>query len=151
MRPGAPWRDCARGAERHHRDPGGSTARTRARIFGRRNGARTTAHPPPAAAPHRRRVAADDGGALLLLSAILDDVHVKDFGAALGSAALIGLLNALVWPLVIRFAMPLTVLTLGLGVVVLNGALVLLAAAIDPGFTVDSLFAGVVVALSVTI
>jgi len=50
-------------------------------------------------------------GTLLLLSAILDDVHVKDFGAALGSAALIGLLNALVWPLVIRFALPLTVLT----------------------------------------
>src|SRR3954451_6701414 len=70
---------------------------------------------------------------LLLLSAILDDVHVDDFAAALGSSALIGLANALVWPLVIRFALPLTVLTLGLGVVVLNGAMVLLVAAIDPG------------------
>jgi uncharacterized membrane protein YvlD (DUF360 family) len=90
-------------------------------------------------------------GTLLLLSAVLSDVHVKNFGAALGSAVLIGLLNALVWPLVIRFALPLTVLTLGLGVVVLNGAMVLLVAAIAPGLTVDSLFAGIVVALGVTI
>jgi uncharacterized membrane protein YvlD (DUF360 family) len=90
-------------------------------------------------------------GTLLLLSAILTDVHVDSFGSALGSAALIGLVNALVWPLVIRFALPLTVLTLGLGVIVLNGAMVLLVAAIDPGLTVTSLFAGVVVALSVTV
>ena len=90
-------------------------------------------------------------GTLLLLSAILADVHVKNFGAALASAALIGLANALVWPLVIRFALPLTVLTLGLGVVALNGAMVLLVAAIAPGLTVDTLFAGIVVALGVTI
>jgi uncharacterized membrane protein YvlD (DUF360 family) len=90
-------------------------------------------------------------GTLLLLSALLDDVQVKDFGAALGSAVLIGLANALVWPLVIRFALPLTVLTLGLGVVALNGAMVLLVAAVAPGLTVDSLFAGIVVALGVTV
>jgi uncharacterized membrane protein YvlD (DUF360 family) len=110
-------------------------------------------------APHtRRRVALRivvvlllTTGTLLLLSAILDDVQVKDFGAALLSAALIGLVNALVWPLVIRFALPLTVLTLGLGVVVLNGAMVLLVSAISPGLEVNSLFAGVVVALSVTV
>ena len=78
-------------------------------------------------------------GTLLLLSAILTDVEVKDAGAALVSAALIGLVNALVWPLVIRLALPLTVLTLGLGVVALNGAMVLLVAAIAPGLEVDSL------------
>src|SRR5947208_271919 len=69
-------------------------------------------------------------GTLLLLGAILSDVQVKDFAAALLSAALIGLANALVWPLVIRFALPLTVLTLGLGAIALNGALVLLVSAI---------------------
>src|SRR4051812_47871085 len=90
-------------------------------------------------------------GTLLVLSAILDDVHVKDAGAALLSALLIGLVNALVWPLVIRFALPLTVLTLGLGVVVLNGAMVLLVSAIQPGLEVSGLFAGIVVALSVTV
>jgi len=43
------------------------------------------------------------------------------------------------------------VLTLGLGVIVLNGAMVLLVAAIEPGLKVSSLLAGIVVALGVTI
>jgi uncharacterized membrane protein YvlD (DUF360 family) len=90
-------------------------------------------------------------GTILLLGAVLADVHVKDFAAALGSAALIGLINAFVWPLVIRLALPLTVLTLGLGVVALNGALVLAVAAVQPGLTVSTLFAGIVVALGVTV
>src|SRR3954451_9420865 len=90
-------------------------------------------------------------GTLLLLSAILDDVHVPGAAAALGASVLIGLVNALLWPLVIRFALPITVLTLGLGVVALHGAVVLLVAAISPGLTVTSLFAGVVVALSLTV
>src|SRR4051794_16584624 len=90
-------------------------------------------------------------GTLLLLSAILDDVHVTGAAAALGASVLIGLVNALLWPLVIRFALPITVLTLGLGVVALNGAVVLLVSEIEPGLTVDSLFAGIVVSLSVTV
>jgi uncharacterized membrane protein YvlD (DUF360 family) len=113
---------------------------------------------PTDAAPTRRRhllrilvVLLATAGTLLLLSAILTDVHVRDFAAALGAAALIGLVNALVWPLVIRFALPLTVLTLGLGVVALNGAMVLLVSEISPGLEVDSLLGGIVVALGVTI
>jgi len=45
-------------------------------------------------------------GTLLLLSALLSVVQVKDFGAALLAAALIGLINAFVWPLIIRIALP---------------------------------------------
>jgi uncharacterized membrane protein YvlD (DUF360 family) len=88
---------------------------------------------------------------LLGLSALLADVNVKDFGAALVSAALIGLINAFVWPVVIRLALPLTVLTLGLGVVALNGALILAVSAIQPGLEVKTLLAGIIVALGVTI
>ena len=38
-----------------------------------------------------------------------------------------GALNAVVWPVLARFTLPLTVLTLGLGALVLNGALVAFA------------------------
>ncbi len=89
-------------------------------------------------------------GSILALGAILDGVNVKSFGAAVAAAAVIGLVNALVWPVVLWFALPLTVMTLGLGVVLLNGAIVLLAAAIEPGFEVTSLGAGIVVAVTVT-
>ncbi|MFL5827600.1 MAG: phage holin family protein [Thermoleophilaceae bacterium] len=90
-------------------------------------------------------------GTLLLLSALLPGVQVKDFGAALAAAAVIGLVNAFVWPVLIRIALPLTVLTLGLGVVLLNGAMVLLVAELEPGLHVSSLFAGIVVSLGVTL
>jgi uncharacterized membrane protein YvlD (DUF360 family) len=88
---------------------------------------------------------------IVALGALLSGVNVKSVPAALGAAALIGLLNALVWPIVLWFVLPLTVMTLGLGVVLLNGAVVLLASAIAPGFEVTSLAAGVAVALTVTV
>src|SRR6185503_7803978 len=47
---------------------------------------------------------------LLLLSVLLSGFHVEDFGVALVASALIGLINAFVWPFVIRVALPLTVL-----------------------------------------
>jgi uncharacterized membrane protein YvlD (DUF360 family) len=90
-------------------------------------------------------------GTLLALGALLSDVEVKDVGAAFGSAALIGLLNALLWPTVIRLALPITVLTVGLGAIVLNGAMVLLVSAIAPGLDIHGLFAGIVVALAITV
>jgi uncharacterized membrane protein YvlD (DUF360 family) len=87
---------------------------------------------------------------LVVLSELLTDVHVESFGAAVAAAAAIGLVNALVWPLLLRFALPLTVLTLGLGVFVINGAVVLLASETNIGFHVSSLTAGIIVTIAVT-
>ena len=92
-----------------------------------------------------------DAGALLLLSEILPGVSVTDFGVALVVAALIGLMNALVWPLVIRFALPVAVLTLGLGSLVLNGLVILAASALDAGLKIDGLGTAIVVALGLTL
>ena len=91
------------------------------------------------------------GLAITLLSAILPGFQVGTEAEALAAAALIGLVNALVWPLLIRIALPFTVLTLGLGVLVLNGAVVVLVAQIEPGIHVESLGTGIVVAIGITI
>jgi uncharacterized membrane protein YvlD (DUF360 family) len=90
-------------------------------------------------------------GGLLVLNAVLRGFHVDGPTAALAAAALIGLANALVWPLLIRIALPFTVLTLGLGALVLNGAIVLAVAAIDSGIHVDDLATGIAVAIGLTI
>ena len=90
-------------------------------------------------------------GTLMLLSALLAGFDVEDFAVALAAAAAIGLINALIWPLVIRVALPFTVLTLGLGVLVLNGAVVWVVSEIEPGMTVESLGVGVVVAFGLTV
>jgi len=89
---------------------------------------------------------------LVVLSGILSGLHVNSWGAALASALLIGVLNAFVWPLVLRILLPLTVLTLGLGVMVLNGAVVLAVSAIDSsGIEVDDLGTGIIVAVVITL
>ncbi len=89
--------------------------------------------------------------ALHLMNAILPGFEIEGDGTAILSAALIGLVNALVWPLLIRIALPFTVLTLGLGVLVLNGAVILLVAQIEPSMHVRDLVAGIAVAIGVTI
>src|SRR4051812_40731408 len=88
--------------------------------------------------------------AVLLCSWIFSGVSVTTFGAALVAALVIGLANAFLWPLLIRLTLPLTVITLGLGALVLNGAIVLLVAAITPGLAVNSLGGGIACALIIT-
>jgi uncharacterized membrane protein YvlD (DUF360 family) len=88
---------------------------------------------------------------LVLLGVLLSGVEVRSFGSALIAAALIGLFNALVWPLVVRLALPFTVLTLGLGVLVLNGAVILAVAAISQGLIVSGLLSAIIVVVGLTL
>jgi uncharacterized membrane protein YvlD (DUF360 family) len=64
-----------------------------------------------------------DAAALLLLSWLLPGFTVDGAAAALLLALLLGVANALVWPVLVRFALPFTVTTLGLGALALNAAL----------------------------
>ena len=57
---------------------------------------------------------------------ILPGFVIDTWWAALVLAALLGVANAVVWPLLMRFALPFTVATLGLGALALNAALLLL-------------------------
>ena len=83
-----------------------------------------------------------DAVALLLLSEVLPGFVLDGAPAALGAAAAIGVLNALVWPLLARVALPLTVLTLGLGALLLNAILVTVAINLIPGAEVDGVLGG---------
>jgi uncharacterized membrane protein YvlD (DUF360 family) len=88
-----------------------------------------------------------DALTLLLLSELLNGFVLDGAADALGAAALIALLNALVWPALARFALPLTVLTLGLAALVLNGALVTFAIDLLPGAEIDGVLEGTVVTI----
>ncbi len=89
-----------------------------------------------------------DALTLLLLAQVLPGFVLDDAAAALAAAALIGLLNALIWPALARFALPLTVLTLGLAALVLNGVLVTFAIDVVPGAEIAGVFEGVVVTIA---
>ena len=92
-----------------------------------------------------------DAAVLLLLSVLLGDFTLDGPTAALGTAALVGVLNALVWPLLARFALPLNVMTLGLGSLALNAALVVFAIDLVPGASVDGFWGGLVVTVGMAV
>jgi putative membrane protein len=81
--------------------------------------------------------------ALLGVSYLMPSIHVSSFGAALVAALLLGLVNAVVRPLLLLLTLPITLLTLGLFIFVLNGIMFWLAASIFDGFRVDSIWAGI--------
>ena len=88
-----------------------------------------------------------DALTLLVLSELLSGFVLDGAGAALGAAVAVGLLNALVWPLLARLTLPLTVVTLGLGALVLNGFLVAVAIDLIPGAEIGGIGEGIVVTI----
>ena len=75
--------------------------------------------------------------AVLLAAYFLRGIHVTGFTAALATALVLGLINAVLRPVLVILTLPITVVTLGLFMLVINGLLVLLAAQVVPGFSVD--------------
>jgi putative membrane protein len=75
--------------------------------------------------------------AVLVADLLLSGVHAPDLKTGLLVAVVLGVLNAVVRPLLVLLTLPVTILTLGLFVLVINAAMVLLAAKIVPGFTVN--------------
>ena len=84
--------------------------------------------------------------ALLLVARIAPGVSVTSFTAALLAAGVLGLLNLLVRPLLVLLTLPVTVLTLGLFLFVINALMFWLAADLLPvdGFHVDGFVAALV-------
>lgn len=77
------------------------------------------------------------GLAIIITAYLLPGVRVETFLAALVTALILGLINAVVRPVLLLLTLPLNILTLGLFTFVINALLIMLAAAIVPGFTVQ--------------
>jgi putative membrane protein len=75
--------------------------------------------------------------ALLLVANFLPGVHVEGFGSAMIAAAVIGLLNVLVRPVLVILTLPVTIVTLGLFLFVINALMFWAAGAILAGFHVE--------------
>lgn len=81
--------------------------------------------------------------ALLAVTWLLPSIQVSGFGAALIAALVLGFINTLVRPVLALLTLPITVLTLGIFYLVLNGFLFWLASALLPGFHVAGFWAAV--------
>ena len=86
--------------------------------------------------------------ALLALPYLVPSVQVDSIYTALVAAALLGLVNTLIRPLIVLLTLPATVLTLGLFIFVINGLLFWFVASFVKGFSVEgfwSAFFGAIV------
>jgi putative membrane protein len=82
--------------------------------------------------------------ALLLVAYLYDGVQVRSFPAALIAAFLIGLLNAVVRPILVILTLPVTVLTLGLFLFVINALMFWASASLLNGFEVRGFTAALI-------
>ena len=78
---------------------------------------------------------------LWIASAIVPGIEIRGGGTLLLAALLLGLVNAVVRPVIVVLTLPITVLTLGVFLWVVNAAMLALVAAMLEGFVVRGFFA----------
>jgi putative membrane protein len=74
--------------------------------------------------------------AVIITAYLLPGVSMKSFWTALLVALVLGIINAIIRPIFVILTLPLTVVTLGLFLFVINALLILLTSAVVPGFEV---------------
>ena len=82
-------------------------------------------------------------GALWLVAAVFSGVQVQSFGAALWAVLVISLLNTLVRPVLVLLTLPVTLLTLGLFLFIINGLVFWVASGLLGGLHVTGFWAAV--------
>lgn len=82
--------------------------------------------------------------ALLFVAYVYSGVQVQSFTAALIAAFVIGLFNAVVRPILVVLTLPVTVLTLGLFLFIINALMFWAAASVLDGFQVRGFFAALI-------
>ncbi len=80
--------------------------------------------------------------AVLVADQLLSGVSADTWQTGLIVAIVLGLLNTFVRPLIILLTLPVTLVTLGLFILVINAGMVMLAARFVPGFVVPGLLVG---------
>ena len=77
--------------------------------------------------------------AILVAASLIPGIRVDSFGTALIGAMILGILNAVVRPILVVLTLPITVLTLGLFLFVINAVVFLFAGSLISGFHVRPL------------
>ena len=81
--------------------------------------------------------------ALLAVAYLMPSITIANFTTALVAAAVLGLVNAVIRPILVLLTLPVTVLTLGLFIFVINGLLFWMVASFLEGFHVTGFWSSV--------
>ncbi|MCF7885091.1 MAG: phage holin family protein [Candidatus Marinimicrobia bacterium] len=82
--------------------------------------------------------------ALLVTAQVVPGIHVSGIGAGLFAAAILGIVNVILKPILIIFTIPITLFTFGIFLFIINGLMLWITSEIVPGFWISSLGAAVI-------
>lgn len=82
-------------------------------------------------------------GLYLVTEYLVAGIQVDSTGALLIAAVVLGVVNAIIRPVVIILSLPINIITLGLLTLIINGFMLKLTAGVVPGFTIDSFWTAV--------
>jgi putative membrane protein len=80
---------------------------------------------------------------ILIVSYLLDGIQVDNFLTALLAAAALGILNAILRPLLLILTLPINVLTFGIFTFIINAGLLMLVSELIPGFHVSGFWTAI--------
>lgn len=92
-----------------------------------------------------------NGIAFYLLAMYVPGIHTNGVGSAVLAAFIFGIVNAIVRPIVLLLTLPLTIVTLGLFIIIVNALMFWLATWIAPGFKVDGFMPALIGGIVMTI
>ena len=88
---------------------------------------------------------------VMLIAYFMNGVRVDGFEAALIVSVVLGLLNIFVKPVLVLFTLPVTVITLGLFLLVINAVIILLCDNLVSGFSIDSFWTALLFSIVLSI
>jgi putative membrane protein len=88
---------------------------------------------------------------LYLASELLDGIAINNLTTLLIAAVVLGIVNAIVRPVLFLLTLPLTILTLGLFLLVINAAMLGLTAYLLPGFSIDGFVSALIGSIIITV
>jgi len=86
--------------------------------------------------------------AIVVISNYLPGVSVASFTTALVVALVLGIINAVIKPIIVILTLPINILTLGLFTFVINAMLILIVARLVPGFTIAGFVPALIAAIA---
>lgn len=89
--------------------------------------------------------------AILFAAYVIDGIHVSGFFSALFAAAILGVLNAFLRPILIILTLPFNILTFGLFTFIINALLLKMAAGVIKGFEIDGFWPAILGSLLISI
>lgn len=92
-----------------------------------------------------------NGVAIYLTASFVRGVEIRDFLTAIVAALILGIVNALIRPILLLFSLPINLMTLGLFTFVINGIMLLIVASITKGFFISGLAAAIIASIIITV